>query len=198
MYLPNPSLLSSCYFPGLLTKDLKVLWRVLSISRHVFIPITDISFNLCDQHSSACGKFVHKIFPDPTLPMHNNLSKCRSHNSTRSTFRSMPSRIKINRNSTIPYILHSRVLTGMRHHFCVQSSIQHNTMQCNATQSNKMQNNTIQHNATQYNTIKKLWMPRTVRNHEQFMCPTVKMGSEPGTNYFEPNVFPIILPATRG
>ena len=102
---------SPVVFPGLLKQDFKILRRGLSIiSRVSSISMDDLIKKLVDQHITSCISFAHKILADPTHPLYNDLSSCRSHPSTRSQFRHIPSRINIYKNSPIPYL--ARVLTN--------------------------------------------------------------------------------------
>ena len=108
--LPIVLYCSPVIFPGLLKKDFIVLRRGLAIiSRVSLLPIDYLIGKLCDLHIDSCESFAHKILNDPTHPLHSELSSCYSHPSTRSTFRLIPARIGIYKNSPVPYL--ARILT---------------------------------------------------------------------------------------
>ena len=101
---------SPVIFPGLLKADFKLLRRGLKmISRVSQVSLSALIGNICDRHIDACLKFADRIFSDSTHPLHLDLSACLSHPSTRSTYRLIPSRISVYRNSPVPYL--ARILT---------------------------------------------------------------------------------------
>ena len=102
---------SPVVFPGLLKQDFKTIRRgLMIISRASLIPVESLITELIDGHIKSCMSLANKILNDPSHPLHLDLSSCRSHSITRSSYRYLPSRINIYKNSPVPYL--ARLLTN--------------------------------------------------------------------------------------
>ncbi len=100
---------SPAIFPGLLKHDFALLKRSIKLISQVsglsFSYLTNL---LCERHIKASSDFVERILGDHLHPLHDELSKARSHTSTRSRFKLLPSKTAANRNSVLPAL--SRLL----------------------------------------------------------------------------------------
>ncbi len=100
---------SPANFPGLLKQDFVLLTRSIKLISNV----CDLSFSyltnlVCERHIKASSDFAERILADSKHPLHEELSKARSHTSTRSRFKLLPSKTAAYRNSVLPSL--SRLL----------------------------------------------------------------------------------------
>ncbi len=63
---------------------------------------------VCERHTKTSSDFAERILADSEHPLHEELSKARSHASTRSRFKLLPSKTAAYRNSVLPAL--SRLL----------------------------------------------------------------------------------------
>ncbi len=100
---------SPAIFPGLLKQDFALLRRSIKFISNVcglsFSPLTNL---VCEHHIKASSDFAERILADSEHPLHEELSKARSHTSTRSRFKLLPSKTAAYRNSVLPAL--SRLL----------------------------------------------------------------------------------------
>ncbi len=94
---------SPTIFPGLLKYDFALLKRSINLISQVsglsFSYLTNLP---CQRHIKASSDFAERILGDHQHSLHDELSKARSHASTRSRFKLLPSTIAAYRNSVRP------------------------------------------------------------------------------------------------
>ncbi len=86
---------SPAIFPGF-TRSIKLISNVCGLS---FSCLTNL---VCERHIKASPDFAARILADSEHPLHEELSKARSHTSTRSSFKLLPSKTAAHRNSVLP------------------------------------------------------------------------------------------------
>ncbi len=100
---------SPTIFPGLLKHDFALLKSsIKSISQVSGLSFSNLTNLLCERHFKSSSDFAVRNFGDHQHPLHNELSKARSHTSTRSRLKLLPSKTAAYRNSVLPAL--SRLL----------------------------------------------------------------------------------------
>ncbi len=74
------------------------------------VAVSATSHLVCERHIKASSDFAERILADSEHPLHEELSKARSHTSTRSRFKQLPSKTAAYRNSVLPAL--SRLLVN--------------------------------------------------------------------------------------
>ena len=72
-------------------------------------PLDNLIHTLYHKHITASVSFAEKILSDQTHPLHEDISRCRSHISIRSRFRLLPARINLYKTFVVIYL--ARILT---------------------------------------------------------------------------------------
>ncbi len=97
---------SPAIFPGLLKQDFALPRRSIKIISNVCdLSFSYLTYLVCERHIKASSDFAERILADSE---HEELSKARSHTSTRSRFKLHPSKTAAYRNSVLPAL--SRLL----------------------------------------------------------------------------------------
>ncbi len=100
---------SPAIFPGLLKQDSALLRRSIKLISNVCgLSFSHLTNLVCERHIKASSDFAEQILVDSEHPLHEELSKTRSHTSTRSRFKLLPSKTAAYRNSVLPAL--SRLL----------------------------------------------------------------------------------------
>ncbi len=100
---------SPAIFPGLLKHDFALLKRSIKfISQVSGLSFSYLTNLLCERHIKESSDFAERVHGDHHHPLHYELSKARSHTSTRSRFKLLPSKTAAYRNSVLPAL--SRLL----------------------------------------------------------------------------------------
>ncbi len=87
------STINSLLFPGPLKHDFALLKRSTKLISQVFGQGFSYLTNLlCERHIKASSDFAERALGDHQHPLHDELSKARSHTSTRSCFKLLPSK----------------------------------------------------------------------------------------------------------
>ncbi len=98
----NPLLLTS-HFPGLLKQDFALLRRSIKLIGNVCgLSFSHLTNLVCERHIKASSDFAEQILVDSEHPLHEELSKTRSHTSTRTRFKLLPWKTAAYRNSVLP------------------------------------------------------------------------------------------------
>ncbi len=94
---------SPAIFPGLLKQDFVLLRRSIKLISNVCgLSFSHLTNLVCERHIKASSDFAEWILADSEHPLHEELSKTRSHTSTRSRFKLLPSKTAAYRNSVLP------------------------------------------------------------------------------------------------
>ncbi len=100
---------SPAIFPGLPKQDFALLRRSIKLISNVcglsFSYLTNL---VCERHIKSSSDFAERILADSEHPLHEELSKARSHTFTRSLFKLLPSKTAAYCNSVLPSL--SRLL----------------------------------------------------------------------------------------
>ncbi len=99
---------SPSIFPGLLKQDFGLLRRSIKLSNVCGLSFSYLTNLVCERHIKASSGFAERILADSEHPLHEELSKARSHTSTRSLFKLLPSKTAAYWNSVLPSL--SRLL----------------------------------------------------------------------------------------
>ncbi len=102
---------SPVIFPGLLKQDFALLRRSIRlISNACGLSFSYLTNLVCERHIKASSDFAERILADSEHSLYEELSKARSHTSTRSRFELLPSKTAAYRNSVLPAL--SRLLVN--------------------------------------------------------------------------------------
>ncbi len=97
---------SPAIFPGLFKHEFALLkCSSKSISQVSGLRFSYLTNLLCERHVKTFSDFAERILGDHQQPLHDELSKARSHTSTRSRFKLLPSKIAAYRSSVLPALL---------------------------------------------------------------------------------------------
>ncbi len=94
---------SPAIFPGLLKQDFALLRRSIKLISNICgLSFSHLTNLVCERHIKASSDFAEWHLADIEHPLHEELSKARSHTSTRSRFKLLPSKTTAYRNSVLP------------------------------------------------------------------------------------------------
>ncbi len=100
---------SPAIFPGLLKQDFALHRRSIKLISNVCgLSFSNLTNLACDRHIKASSDFAAQILADNQHPLYDELSKTRSHTSTRSRFKLLSSKTAAYRRSVLPAL--SRLL----------------------------------------------------------------------------------------
>ncbi len=103
---------SPAIFPGLLKQNFALLRRSIKLISNVYgLSFSYLTNLVCQRHIKASSDFAARILADSEHPLHEELSKARSHTSTRSRFNLFPLKTAAYRNSVLPAL--SRLLVDL-------------------------------------------------------------------------------------
>ncbi len=105
----NPLLFTSHFFLGFLKQIFALLRRSIKLISNVCgLSFSHLTNLVCERHIKASSAFAERILADSEHPLHEELSKARSHTYTKSSFKLLPSKTAAYRNSVLPAL--SRLL----------------------------------------------------------------------------------------